>query len=231
MESVRVGCATLLLVLAALSQPPPCAAKCPVHPHHPPPGEPVPTAQRTAMVWVSLVGYNATRASAALQTLRDHRRSFTHVSLVGYNIVGGKDGSFDAMHSFAAIDPSLCSQCERAVTELQTFPGVEQIPLIGDLPWGHRLEWYDALFADPEPFIQAAVLEAVKRNFSGYNLDFEPSADPGNSSWAKRYVGFIDRFDSALQEHGLKLGVDTVCLDWGTADTLNASSAQQLVSM
>ena len=181
---------------------------------------PVPVAERTAMVWVSLSGYGAATADATLQLLRVHRRSVTHLALVAYNFNGSRDGSFDPMHAFAPIDPSLCSQCRRAVLQLaadRSDDAPRLQPLIGDPPWGHKTAWYQAVFANPTPFITAAVQEARRLNFSGYNLDIEPSDGPGgptpqtpNRTFAKLYAHFASQFAAALQEHGLVLGLDTV---------------------
>ena len=70
------------------------------------------------MVWVSLSDYDATKANATLQVLRDNRRAYTHVALCAYNINGSQDGSFDPARSFVPIDDAQCSQCRRAMLEL-----------------------------------------------------------------------------------------------------------------
>eukprot|EP01051_Picozoa_sp_SAG22_P009830 SAG22_NODE_848_length_6859_cov_5.488905_3_plen_1824_part_00 len=201
----------------------------------------VPVSERSSMVWVSLSGYDEAMSNTTLRLLQQHRRSITHVSLVAYNFNGSKDGHFDHAHGFAPIDPILCSQCRKAVLDLAAdkTAGAPQLqPLIGDPPWGHKTRWYEAVFAEPEQFIAAAVDEARRLNFSGYNLDVEPSDGPGgptpqstNRTFAKMYAQFASQFAAALNEHGLVLGVDTVCIDWANVDTLNASKADRLVSM
>jgi len=145
----------------------PATPKCPAYSPGNATGPTLPPSERTAMVWVSLSDYDATKANATLQVLRDNRRAYTHVALCAYNINGSQDGSFDPARSFVPIDDAQCSQCRRAMLELAAEPALQLQPLIGDPPWGHRTAWYERLFAEPDHFIAAAVAEAVRMNHSG----------------------------------------------------------------
>ena len=58
-----------------------------------------------------------------------------------------------------------------------------------------------------------------------------PTPQTSNRTFARMYARFASQFAAALHEHGKVLSVDTVCIDWGDIDTLNASSADAVVDM
>lgn len=58
------------------------------------------------------------------------------------------------------------------------------------------------LFANPDHFIQEAVQHAIKYNYSGFDLDFEPQKPTGNSHDAILYAEFIDKLAKELHKHG-----------------------------
>jgi hypothetical protein len=169
----------------------------------PPPPVPPRKSKRSVMIWLlgscpdGLC--NATEWGSRIAVMKAHSENFTAVSPPLYNI--GADGSFariggDAAGSYAALFPHL-----RELTALglevrptdKTFRAYpfcsagattprptdkhaprdrrRQVhPLIAGPP---NVAGQAALMRNPTRYIEAAVAEAVKNNFSGYNFDNE----------------------------------------------------------
>jgi len=91
-----------------------------------------------------------------------HRANFTAVSPPLYNIA--MDGSFgriagEGSGSYADLYPH--------VRELQAI-GLEVHPLIAGPP---NIQGQEAMIRDPKRYIEAAVAEAVRNEYNGYNFD------------------------------------------------------------
>jgi len=92
--------------------------------------------------------------------------------------------------------------------------GVESWPLLSSYPhYPEFIDWMRTVFATPEPFITACIDAAKKYNYTGYNLDWEPTDDVAADDGAK-YATFIQVFSDALHAEGLKLSVDVAT--WST---------------
>lgn len=97
------------------------------------------------------------------------------------------------------------------LTEVSTqilAAGLEAWPLLSSFPHPPEfIDWMRTVFKYPAPFIQSCVSEAKKYNYTGYNLDWEPTddvtAEDGND-----YAAFISTFSDALHAENLKLTVD-----------------------
>ena len=63
------------------------------------------------------------------------------------------------------------------------------------------------LFKNPTQFIDDAIHYALKNNYTGYNIDFEPP-NKVNESDAVAYTEFVDLFAQKLHEKGFTLTID-----------------------
>jgi hypothetical protein len=86
--------------------------------------------------------------------------------------------------------------------------GLEAWPLLSSYPHPPEfIDWMRTVFQYPTPFIESCITEAKKYNYTGYNLDWEPTddvtAEDGND-----YAAFIQTFGDALHAHDLKLTAD-----------------------
>ena len=63
------------------------------------------------------------------------------------------------------------------------------------------------VFQNPKPFLNSCVEEAIKYNYKGYNLDWEPT-DNVTEQDGNDYAKFINIFANQLHQHDLKLSVD-----------------------
>lgn len=85
---------------------------------------------------------------------------------------------------------------------------IETYPLLSSYPhYPEFIDWMRELFANPDPFINKCISEAKLNQYSGYNLDFEPT-DNISSADASAYANFINTFSVRLHENNFKLSVD-----------------------
>lgn len=61
------------------------------------------------------------------------------------------------------------------------------------------------LLDNPKPFIDDAVKRAVEFEYTGYNIDFEPTIQPGQEA---RFIHFLNLFGQQLHKSGKKINVD-----------------------
>eukprot|EP00769_Ergobibamus_cyprinoides_P004742 gnl/Ergobibamus_cyprinoides/929.p1 GENE.gnl/Ergobibamus_cyprinoides/929~~gnl/Ergobibamus_cyprinoides/929.p1 ORF type:complete len:266 (+),score=68.76 gnl/Ergobibamus_cyprinoides/929:37-834(+) len=143
-------------------------------------------ALKTIMPWMCLerCGENIT---ADLAQIDAHRDAISIVSFEAYDVAD--DGSLK-WNSFTDVFPALQRR------------GLETYPMITTVSWP-RLH---ALFANPQPFISAAIDAAVARGYTGYNLDFEPTG--GSDADGDAYVAFLKTFAAQAFAAGVKLQVD-----------------------
>ena len=89
------------------------------------------------------------------------------------------------------------------------------IEVFADSGASGSIEAMRKLFANPEPFITAAVEQAVLHNFSGYNIDLEPYAAAAYP-WRPTAIAedgvsfarFVDALSRRLHEKGKVVSVD-----------------------
>lgn len=113
-----------------------------------------------------------------------------------------------------------------------TAMGVESWPLLSSWPHPEEfMQWMRQAFAHPEVFTAQCVAEAKKYNYTGYNLDWEPT-DEVTEQDGLDYATFVEAFAVGLHEHGLLLSVDVA--SWSPIwnyDALAQTSADSFISM
>jgi len=77
-----------------------------------------------------------------------------------------------------------------------------------------NLNWMRELFQNSDLFISQAVSLATTRNFTGFNIDFEPST-AASSNDGVEFARFISKFSASLHQSGKLLTVDLGHLDSG----------------
>ena len=174
-----------------------------------------------------------------LQTIREHTDSLSGVSFEIYTL-----GDDCGLRKFNATDvpPSGLT----AVNDEIHAAGLESWPMISS--WPHPANFITSIrrVANDEDcaktFIFQALEEARKGNYTGYNLDWEPtfsnSTAPVTEADAQAYAAFVNKFAAALHGAGYKLSVDVAT--WTTSDTspsfwnytaLAATAADKGISM
>ncbi|MEM3833700.1 MAG: hypothetical protein QW128_08990 [Thermoprotei archaeon] len=139
------------------------------------------------LVWMGLevVGENV---QESLNQLMTHKNSINAVSYEAYYL--GANGTFSKRIRVTDVTDNL----------RQT--GVELWPMITST----NITRMRILFNNPDSFITTAVKTAIERNFTGYNVDFEPESATDSDAYA--YVNFLNRFADALHAVNKKLSVD-----------------------
>jgi len=90
-----------------------------------------------------------------------------------------------------------------------TADGLETYAMISSFPYPPDfIDWMRQLFANPQPFFDAAIAQALHYGFTGYNVDFEPTVN-GTAADAQDYVKFLNEFAKQLHAHKIVL---TVCI-------------------
>jgi len=88
------------------------------------------------------------------------------------------------------------------------------------------------LCSNPQPFIEDAVLMAIQYNYTGYNIDFEPTGDDIDDNDAYIFASFLDEFADVLHEKGITLSVDVATWSpfWNYS-LLAATRVDKVISM
>ena len=136
---------------------------------------PSPTTDRPDL-WAWLSGHT----DEAIAQIKANRDIVTDISMGGYAV--------DASGGFSGGGPNAT-----LVAELQSM-GIRVWPLIGC----GSSSTLRSLFANPGPFINAAVKEAARLNVAGFNLDFEPYDGHGVAEDGFEYGTFLGAFADAL---------------------------------
>ncbi|EGC38753.1 hypothetical protein DICPUDRAFT_148531 [Dictyostelium purpureum] len=87
--------------------------------------------------------------------------------------------------------------------------GLKTLPMVSTCcPWGRPevIQYARQLINNPQPFIDAAVQQALLEGFDGWNIDIEPVG--GTPEDAVGYANFINQFANELHKNGKTL---TVC--------------------
>eukprot|EP01006_Ploeotia_vitrea_P047715 TRINITY_DN67150_c7_g1_i1.p1 TRINITY_DN67150_c7_g1~~TRINITY_DN67150_c7_g1_i1.p1 ORF type:complete len:198 (+),score=11.66 TRINITY_DN67150_c7_g1_i1:302-895(+) len=82
--------------------------------------------------------------------------------------------------------------------------GMKTYPMITTV----NIEWIRQLYTNPQPFIDTAVSAAMKHNYNGYCIDFEPEHNVTHDDGVQ-YAKFLTKLADALHKHGKTLGVAT----------------------
>jgi len=170
----------------------------------------VPAKKGYVMPWMCLeICDTPSSIQQQLQTIREHTDSLSGVSFEIYTL-----GDNCALRKFNASDvPPLGLT---AVTDDIHAAGLESWPMISSWPHPANFITYIRKVVNNDvcsnSFISQALKEARKYNYTGYNLDWEPtysnSTAPVTKADAQAYATFVNKFATALHDAGFKLGVD-----------------------
>lgn len=149
---------------------------------------------RSVMVWMGLemTGEHVPRDLALIHY---YRRDLTAVSYEQYELGAGSN---------LTLIPGISN-----VTASVESDGLQAWPMIISA----SLPNIETLLENQSGFISKAVSAALRLNYTGYNVDFEPTAE-ANLSVAREYAGFLNNFADALHTAGKKLSVDIA--SWNT---------------
>lgn len=153
------------------------------------------SSKNRLMAWICLEFCEETQEeiNAELQQVSDHKALFSAVSFEKYTL--GPNSTL--------VDNNL-TEVNSRILEI----GVESWPLLSSYPhYPEFIDWMRTVFADPDPFISSCISAAKQYNYTGYNLDWEPTDDVQADDGAN-YAAFIQVFADALHKEGLKLSVD-----------------------
>lgn len=137
----------------------------------------------------------AENVTADLAQLSGQASSLTALAFEKYNL--GPNGSF-VVNNFTNVVPFA-----RAL-------GLETVAMVSTCcPWGRPqvIEWARELFANPKPFMDAALAAMLEDDVDMLNLDIEPLTSD-NSSDSVAYAAFVDLFAHHLHRNGKRLSVD-----------------------
>lgn len=171
------------------------------------------------MVWMCLdiCGQGGQNASKHLEQFSHHLDVVSAVSFEKYTL---------------GPNASLVTFDITEVADNVSALGVESWPMLSS--WPHPpefMEWMREAFEHPDKFIAQCISEAQKYNYTGYNLDWEPTEDVTESDGAA-YAAFVETFAQGLHDHGIKLSVDIA--SWSPIwnfDLLAQTSADSFISM
>ena len=170
-----------------------------------------PTTDRPDL-WAWLSGHT----EEAVAQIHANSDIITDISMGGYAV--------DASGNFAGAGPNAT-----LVAELQAL-GIRVWPLIGC----GSSPTLRTLFANPGPFVAAAVKEAARLGVAGFNLDFEPYDGHGVADDGRGYGAFLKTFADALHAatppRKLSLDFFSNLPLWDLA-AMNASSVDYMISM
>jgi spore germination protein YaaH len=147
----------------------------------------VTNAKRDVLVWMGLE-----------RTHEDIRKSLDLISAHSDIISKVSFEKYDLGWNSTLIVNNFTS----VVEEIKSI-GLETYPMITTV---NPLK-IEQLVKNPQPFIDECVNLAVKYNYTGYDIDFEPK-NVTTPTLAKPYAEFLTKFANALKAKGKKLTVD-----------------------
>lgn len=144
-----------------------------------------------------------------LQIIRNHTDSLSGVSFELYTL-----GDDCALRKYDASDVPPTGLTP--VNDNIHATGLESWPMISSWPHPDNFITYIRKVVNDDAcsdsFIRQALKEARKGQYTGYNLDWEPtysnSTAPITQQDAHAYAVFVNKFAKALHAEGFKLGVD-----------------------
>lgn len=156
---------------------------------------------RRTMGWLCLEFCdNSTVIDIALNEISRHLDVITAVSFEKYQL--------------GANATLITANVTDVVGTLQHMGIQETWPMLTSYPHPPEfIEWMRDAFTNVDKFTAQCVEEAQKYNYTGYNLDWEPT-DGVMESDAALYTQFIEDFAQGLHAHGIQL---QVCVaNWGS---------------
>ena len=148
-----------------------------------------------AMVWLCLefCGDSEELTTRNLNEISDHRQSLSAVSFEKYTL-GPNSTLVD--NELTVVSPQIIDM------------GFEAWPLLSSYPHPPEfIDWMRTVFKYPTPFIESCISEAKLYNYTGYNLDWEPT-DEVTEQDGNDYAVFINTFADALHYANIKLTAD-----------------------
>ena len=204
---------------------------------------PAPVKRPGVMPWMCLeICDSPEDVQVQLETLRSKVRLLTAISFEKYVLFD--DCTLGSPNSYLAAQSPPSPPLSEVTVDVQAM-GLQAWPLISS--WPHPPEFMDfirQLFKTEcaDRFIDATIVEANLHGYTGYNLDWEPTASnatkPVTSEDAIQYANFVDRFAKRLHTHGYLLTVDVAT--WVTVpggpsfwdySALNATAVDSAISM
>jgi len=155
-------------------------------------------AGNSVLAWMCLEICQETPAqiSANIQQIRDHSDIIGAVSYEKFTLgSGGQFVDFSSTYNLTDVSDLLPKTVKRS-------------PMLSSYP--HPPEFLDymrTLFADPFPFIRDAIAYSRTFNYSGYNVDFEPTGN-ATAADALNYVLFLGNFSRQMHLVGKELTAD-----------------------
>jgi spore germination protein YaaH len=143
-------------------------------------------AKKDVLVWMGLERTHED-IRKCLDMIRAHKDIITKVSFEKYDL--GWNSTL-TLNNFTDVYPEIKSM------------GMETYPMITTV----NIQKISQVTTNPKSFIDAAVATALKYDYTGFDIDFEPEVKTGEL--AKPYAEFLTQFANALHAHGKKLSVD-----------------------
>jgi len=150
--------------------------------------------------------------TADLNQIKQHLSSFTAISFEDYDL--GLNGTLIS-NNFTSVN-----------YEIQKL-GFQAYPMITTA----NLTKLRQLFETCDTFIFEAIQRANQYQYTGYNIDFEPT-DEANEEDAAEYAIFLTKFADALHDNGKFLSVDIA--SWNTFwnfELLGSTTVDKIITM
>jgi hypothetical protein len=147
------------------------------------------------MTWLCLefCGDSSENITSQLLQINNHKEIISAVSFERYTL-GSNSTLYD--NHLTIVSPQIVEM------------GLEAWPLISSFPHPDEfIDWMRQVFINPQPFIKTCIEQAKLYKYTGYNLDWEPTAGCEDQD-AIDYANFIDTFAIELHAHDLLLTVD-----------------------
>ena len=176
-------------------------------------------AKRRTMTWLCLEFCdNSTVIDKYMEDLSEHASLMTAVSFERYQL--GPDATLVTANVSNVIQSLHDMGIQETWAMLSSFPHPPEF-----------MDWMREAFANVDYFTEQCVTEALKYNYTGYNLDWEPT-DGVEEGDSEAYAKFIDSFAVGLHKHNIKLQVDVAgwsdIWDYGA---INNTHVDYIISM
>ncbi|ETO25914.1 hypothetical protein RFI_11221 [Reticulomyxa filosa] len=166
-----------------------------------------------AMVWLCLepCGYDEAATSSQLEQLSNLTISEQVINAVSFERYGlGPNGTL-VIHNYTNVIPQL--QWIQQTNEAENNGMFYTFPMLSSYPYPNEfLAWMRELWNSSEltqSFIRSCISEALRYNFSGFNVDFEPNdTSEITNEDASNYVAFLNTFAEQLEIYDLYLTMD-----------------------
>lgn len=171
------------------------------------------------MTWLCLEFCdNSTVIDKYMEDLSKHSSLMTAVSFERYQL--GPNATLVTANVSDVVDSLHQMGIQETWAMLSSYPHPPEF-----------IDWMRDAFENVDYFTEQCVNEALKYNYTGYNLDWEPTEGvvAGDSA---AYTQFIDDFAIGLHKHNIKLQVDVAgWSDIWDYSGINSTHADYIISM